>query len=84
MQEIECPVCGECFGSRHGVQGAPEEGQRELYCSEDCRDRGEQVRSRWHRETPTRGTDLVNWGGRTISAALAWDYLDNLGDPFAE
>jgi hypothetical protein len=84
MPEGTCPSCGGHFSPHHGVQGAPEDGQRELFCSEDCRDRGEQVRSRWHRETPTRGTDQVNWGGKTISAALAWDILDSLDDPFAE
>ena len=83
MPEATCPTCGGGFGSRFGVQGAPEDGQRELFCSEECRDRGEEVRSRW-RETPTRGTDRVNWGGKTISAALAWDILDGLDDPFAE
>lgn len=84
MPETTCPICGGCFGSRYGVQGAPEDGQRESYCSEECRDRGERVRSRWHRETPTRGSDRVNWGGKAIPAADAWDFLDGLSDPFAE
>lgn len=84
MPETICPMCGGGFGSRFGVQGAPEDGQRDIYCSEECRDRGEQVRSRWHREALTRGRDRVNLGGRVISAADAWDILDGLDDPFAE
>lgn len=83
MQETTCPMCGGGFVSAWGTQGAPEDGQRELYCSEECRDRGEQTRSRWHRETPTWGRDRVNWGGKTIPAADAWDILDGLDDPFA-
>lgn len=39
MQEQECPVCKEGFTG--GVQGAPVDGQRELFCSEECRDQAE-------------------------------------------
>jgi len=94
MQETSCPQCGGTFASAWGVKGAPEDGSREHYCSEECRDRGErpalrmgsseQTRSRWHRETPTRGCDRVNWGGKVIPAADVWDILDGLADPFAE
>lgn len=84
MQETNCPQCGGTFASAWGVKGAPEDGAREHYCSEECRDRGEQTRSRWHRETPTRGRDRVRWGGKVIPAADVWDILDGLSDPFAE
>lgn len=83
MLEETCPICGGNFYGAQASFGPYEDGFRNAYCSDECRDRGEEVRSRWHRDTPTKGVDKVNWGGRTITASLAWDILDGLDDPFA-
>jgi hypothetical protein len=49
-----CPCCGAIFSRYWGFLGASEDGQREMYCSEECRDRTEAqknqqsaARSRW-------------------------------------
>lgn len=44
--EIKCPCCGNHFFAHYGVQGAPEDEARELYCSEECRDRAEELENR--------------------------------------
>lgn len=45
MREVPCPICGECFAERWGTPGAPEDGARELYCSEECRERAERAQA---------------------------------------
>lgn len=70
MREATCPSCGGCFGAPHGVKGAPEEGQRELYCSEECRDRAEASER-------AQGARLSRW---RAPDPFPWDE----GDPFAE
>lgn len=62
MAETICPTCGGGFGSRFGVQGAPEDGQRELYCSEECRDRAqEQENQRSARRDPRQAPESFPW-----------------------
>ena len=70
MQETTCPMCGGGFGSRYGVQGAPEDGQRERFCSEECRDRAET------RENQRRAS-RAPW---KAPESFPWDS----SDPFAE
>lgn len=66
-----CPWCEGEFLTRYGMQGAPEDGQRELYCSPECRDRGERPLARLTPQAPRTGV---------------WAALDDWpeGDPFAE
>lgn len=70
MPEATCPSCGGSFGSRFGVQSAPVDGMRELYCSEECRDRAE---TRENQRSASRG----RW---KAPEPFPWDE----GDPFAE
>jgi hypothetical protein len=68
MQEQECPVCGGSFAG--GVQGAPQDGQRERFCCEECRDRAE-TRENQRRAYP---------GHWKAPESFPWDS----SDPFAE
>jgi hypothetical protein len=68
MQETTCPTCGSCFAV--GVQGAPVDGFRERFCSEECRDRAET------RENQRRGS-RAPW---KAPESFPWDS----SDPFAE
>lgn len=70
MPETTCPSCGGCFSPRHGVQSAPVDGQRALYCSEGCRDQAETRENQ-------RGARLGRW---RAPEPFPWDE----GDPFAE
>lgn len=70
MPETTCPECSGGFGSRFGVQGAPCDGSRESFCSEECRDQAET------RENQRRAS-RVPW---KAPDPFPWDDTD----PFAE
>ena len=71
MQETTCPSCGGSFCSPYGVQGAPCDGFRELYCSDECRDRAQEAENQKRASrAPWIPPDPFPWG--------------DLTDPFAE
>jgi len=62
MQEAPCPVCGGSFALPLGVQSAPCDGSRELYWSEECRDRAqEQENQRSARRDPRQAPESFPW-----------------------
>ena len=70
MAETTCPMCGGFFVAAWGTQGAPEDGQRESYCSEECRDRAEAQENQ-------RSASRARW---QAPESFPWDD----GDPFTE
>lgn len=70
MREAPCPSCGGSLALPHGVQGAPCDGFREVFCSEECRDQAETRENQ-------RSARRARW---KAPEPFPWDDTD----PFAE
>lgn len=80
--ETTCPICKDSFYPAHATLGAPEDGFRESYCSEECRDQAERCWSDQRRAWAPRENQRRAYPGHWMPPdPFPFDELD---DPFAE